>query len=208
MQTKTYYANSVPAALEEARKELGAEALLVSSKPSAAVARAFGRLEVTFAFDPRLTAGKPAAEQSPMAKTAAVRRPASELDEIREQLAAIRAAVGQANDNAPASGSMAEEGGFAEALSLCCLEAGGLAKETAREIAEAAARRPGDRQIAIREELAGRIPQASWTGMKSGESRTIALVGPAGRGKTTTLIKIAVRFGLAPRVPVRIYGAG
>jgi flagellar biosynthesis protein FlhF len=44
--------------------------------------------------------------------------------------------------------------------------------------------------------------------MKIGESRTLAFIGPAGRGKTTSLIKIAVRFGLAQRVPVRIYGAG
>jgi flagellar biosynthesis protein FlhF len=44
--------------------------------------------------------------------------------------------------------------------------------------------------------------------MKLGESRTLAFIGPAGRGKTTSLVKIAVRFGLALRVPVRIYGAG
>ena len=67
MQTKIYYANSVPAALEEARKELGAEALLVSSKPSAAVKRALGRLEVTFAFDPKLTTEKPVADNPAIA---------------------------------------------------------------------------------------------------------------------------------------------
>ncbi len=34
MQTKTYFASSVPAALEVARQELGEEALLVSSQPA------------------------------------------------------------------------------------------------------------------------------------------------------------------------------
>ena len=51
MQTKTYFASSVPAALEVARRELGEDALLVSSRRSPPLARQFGRLEVTFAWD-------------------------------------------------------------------------------------------------------------------------------------------------------------
>ncbi len=51
MQTKTYFATSVPAALEVARQELGQDALLVGSRPAPAAARQYGRLEVTFAFD-------------------------------------------------------------------------------------------------------------------------------------------------------------
>ena len=61
MQTKTYFASSVPAALEVARKELGEDAMLVTSKPASAEARPFGRLEVTFAYDP-----KPTAAMNPM----------------------------------------------------------------------------------------------------------------------------------------------
>ena len=53
MQTKTYFASSVPAALDVARKELGPDAMLLNSKPADADARAFGRLEVTFAYEPR-----------------------------------------------------------------------------------------------------------------------------------------------------------
>jgi flagellar biosynthesis protein FlhF len=44
--------------------------------------------------------------------------------------------------------------------------------------------------------------------MKPGESRTLALVGPAGRGKTSSLVKIALRYGLAKQTPVHIYTAG
>ena len=36
MQTKTYFASSVSAAMEVARRELGAEAMLVSSRPAPA----------------------------------------------------------------------------------------------------------------------------------------------------------------------------
>jgi flagellar biosynthesis protein FlhF len=191
MQTKTYFASSVPAALELARKELGVEALLVNSKPAPAAAQLFGSLEVTFAFDP-----KPA-------RHSGAERPAqalSELDEIREQLLALRLAVGRTDT----SGSAVRD----ENLSADTLCAAGLEKDTAQEIFEAAALRPGERRNAFEEELARRIPQASFVRMKTGESRALAFVGPAGRGKTTTLVKIAVRFGLALRVPVRIYGAG
>jgi flagellar biosynthesis protein FlhF len=84
----------------------------------------------------------------------------------------------------------------------------GLDPALAREIAQAAARRPGDRTDALVHELAGRIPQASFPDMKPGESRTLAFIGPPGRGKSTTLVKIAMRFGVGARVPVRIYSAG
>ena len=214
MQTKTYFASSVPAALEVARKELGDEALLVNSKPAPAASQMFGRLEVTFAWDPKQVLHTPPARPVPAQSGLTQSGPArpamdrqlkpvsdsSEMDDIRQQLLALRLAVGRTDYNAP-TGS--DENRWAEIL---C--ANGLDKVTADEIAEAASRRPGVRQNALQEELASRIPQASYTPMKIGESRTLAFIGPAGRGKTTSLIKIAVRFGLAQRVPVRIYGAG
>src|ERR1017187_9607624 len=89
MQTKTYFASSVPAALEVARKELGPEALLVNSRPAPPEARGFGRLEVTFAFDPP-------PPEAPFEPAPPGRPPASELDDIRHQLSALRMAVGRA----------------------------------------------------------------------------------------------------------------
>jgi flagellar biosynthesis protein FlhF len=52
MQTKSYFASSIPAALEFARTELGENAMLIGSKPAPPEARQYGRIEVTFAFDP------------------------------------------------------------------------------------------------------------------------------------------------------------
>jgi flagellar biosynthesis protein FlhF len=145
MQTKAYFASSVPAALEVARRELGENALLVGSKPTSPQARKFGPLEVTFAWDP---------------KEASARNPGGQPGVTVERL----------------------------------VEAG-LSRETAAGIASV-------------DELASRIPVAPFTEMKSGESRTLAFIGPPGRGKTTSLVKIAVNLGLARRVPVRIYCAG
>ncbi|HZL57035.1 MAG TPA: hypothetical protein VFC21_08145 [Bryobacteraceae bacterium] len=184
MQTKTYFASSVPAALEVARKELGEDALLVNSKPAPPAARGFGRLEVTFAWEP-----PPAAP---------ARQPASELDEIRQQISALRMQVAR-----PAIHTADDDNFLTRRLTD-----GGLNEDTAREISMSAARRSGDRQNALTQELTARIPSAPFSEMKAGESRTLAFIGPPGRGKTTTLVKIAIRFGLAPRVPVKIYTAG
>jgi flagellar biosynthesis protein FlhF len=149
MQTKAYFASSVPAALEVARRELGENALLVSSKPTPPQTRKFGPLEVTFAWDPRdPSVGSP---------------------------------VGQPS---LAPGVLAER-----------LVEAGLSRETAREIASV-------------DELAKRIPVAPFAQMKSGENRTLAFIGPPGRGKTTSLVKIAMNLGLVRRVPVRIYCIG
>jgi len=52
METKSWFASSIPAALEFARTELGENALLVSVNPAPPEARQYGRLEVTFAFEP------------------------------------------------------------------------------------------------------------------------------------------------------------
>ena len=69
-------------------------------------------------------------------------------------------------------------------------------------------RRSGNPDDAVVQEIANRIPVAPFVAMKPGESRTLAFIGPPGRGKTTSLVKIAVDLGLALHVPVRIYCAG
>src|ERR1700733_751389 len=94
MQTKTYFASSVPAALEVARQDLGEEAMLVSSRPAPPEMRQLGRLEVTFAWDPK-DAPAPLAAARPSPRSKEMRGDAvSEMDEIRRQLAALRVAVG------------------------------------------------------------------------------------------------------------------
>jgi flagellar biosynthesis protein FlhF len=110
MQTKTYFASSLPAAFEVARRELGENALLVVSKPSPPAVRHFGRLEVTFTWDPN--------------------------------------------------------------------------------------------------ETPGRIRVVPFAEMQPGENRTLAFIGPPGRGKTASMLKIAMNLGLARGVPVRVYCVG
>src|ERR1700689_346656 len=51
MQTKIYFASSVPAAFDVARQELGDDALFVRSAPAPTHLRHLGRFEVTFGWD-------------------------------------------------------------------------------------------------------------------------------------------------------------
>jgi len=198
MQTKTYFASSVPAALEVARKDLGEEALLVSSRPTPPQGRQFGPLEVTFAWDPAGVPGSvPGARPFARGKEKRdVPAPGSEMDEIRHQLAALRVAVG---GQAPAH----ENSWIGERLTGI-----GFSRETAAEVASAANGRQGDRDEAVIDELTSRMRVCAASPLTPGESRTVAFIGPPGRGKTTSLVKIAMNLGLSRRVPVRIYSAG
>jgi len=220
METKAYFASSVPAALEVARKELGENALLVSSRPAPVEARQFGRLEVTFAWNPHEASARAAAagheallrdndvrSRGPASATRSVRtpsnpnQPSSDMDEIRQQLASLRVALSRgagAADPAPEESSWVTER----------LVAAGLSQETAEDIAESSAQRSGSRESAVLSELVSRIAVAPFVDMKDGESRTLSFIGQPGRGKTSSMVKIAVTMGLARRVPVRIYGAG
>lgn len=163
METKSYFASSIPAALEAARLELGDNAMLVGSRPTPPETRQFGRLEVTFAYDP--------SDRPVMPPVVPRIQPPKES--LSERL--VRA---------------------------------GLSPELATDIGAAAELRPENPDLALVEELAGRIRIAPWIELQPGESRAIAFIGPPGRGKTISLAKLAVNRGVSRRLPVRICSTG
>ena len=86
MQTRTYFASSVPAALEAARRDLGPDAILVDSHLAAPAMRELGKLEVIFQVEDPVNHPR-------QARNSAV-TPDSGLNEIRHELAALREAMG------------------------------------------------------------------------------------------------------------------
>lgn len=85
-----------------------------------------------------------------------------------------------------------------------------MAEELARRVVQSAAQRcrPGAGapalHRALREELAQLIPDSPGIQLSDARRRTVALVGPAGGGKTTTLAKLAAHFALRLRKRVAI----
>jgi flagellar biosynthesis GTPase FlhF len=203
MQTKTYFASSVSAAMEVARRELGPEAMLVTSRPSPEDVRAFGRLEVTFAWESGAAAAPVA---KPLGQADCARgRGESGLEEIRLEMSELRAAFGRQAGGRP---NAAPEAGGVDAEACRELCEAGFEKDMARQIVAAAAKGADGVAGGITQTLEARIPVAEFVPMRPDESRTLAFLGGAGKGKTSSLVKIAVRYGLADRIPTRIYTAG
>jgi flagellar biosynthesis protein FlhF len=57
-------------------------------------------------------------------------------------------------------------------------------------------------QRALRDEVSRRFTADATLGRGPAQPRIVAMVGPPGSGKTTTLVKLAVNYGLAARRPV------
>ncbi len=218
MKIKSYFASSVEQAIQEARQELGTEAMLITSRRSSPETRGLGAYEVVFG----LTA--PAARPRSAAPAADL---SGELQNLRAQLQDIKSTL--QGVRGPESPTSEAEELFEELVS------NDLARNIAQETVSAAvrlkeqlSREPfsGDRaahSITLRAYAAEMISkklrfappflppaspqppsQVSSLATKSDAAQVVVFAGPAGAGKTTTLIKIAIRECLAQRQPVRI----
>ncbi len=205
MKIKSYFASSVEQAIQEARQELGNDAMLITSRRSSPEARDLGAYEVVFGLNAPSARPRPAAAARPADLS-------SELQNLRTQLQEIKSAL-QGSRGAETPSSEAEE--LFEELVL-----NDLARNIAQETVSAAVR--------LRDQLSAGQPQphplrayaaeliskklrfappfraASSPKPESEAAPVVVFAGPAGAGKTTTLIKIAIREFLAQRHPVRI----
>jgi flagellar biosynthesis protein FlhF len=199
MKIKSYFADSVEQAIQEARQELGTEAMLITSRRSSPETRSLGAYEVVFGLS------APPTRPRAIAPTADL---SGELQNLRAQLEEIKNTLqGARGSDLPSSGAdeLLEE-----------LVASDLARNIAQEIVSAAVRlrdqlsrdQPAP-PIALRsyaaELISKRLQFASPFHKPSTDTaQVVAFCGPPGAGKTTTLIKIAIRECLAQRQPVRI----
>jgi flagellar biosynthesis protein FlhF len=204
MKIKSYFATSVEQAIQEARRELGTDAMLITSRRSSPETRSLGAYEVVFGLQTASTRPRPVVPAADLS---------AELQNLRAQLQEIKSTL-QGGRPSEAPSSEAEE--LVEEL-----VSNDLARNIAQETVSAALR--------LREQLSRDQPAPS-TALRayavelvskklrfapaflqpdSGQAalpaaQAVFFVGPAGAGKTTTLIKIAIRQCLAQRHPVRI----
>jgi flagellar biosynthesis protein FlhF len=226
MKLKSFYAGSVEAALGLARDELGADAMLVNSRKAPPEAQHLGQYEVVAAaMNPdRPQAGsvlEPAGSAaSLLAPEGAGRGKAEvqlsrEIAELRRQMERMRKAMWQS--------SLSRASGFASSSSrsgvLPSLLEAGLDPQLAQEIAACvAACLAGDPLLDAAESLRRSCPPADeseepWgevlraelerrfavepvLGRPGARPKVMALVGPPGAGKSATLAKLVVNFGL------------
>jgi len=213
MRIKSYYAHTVEDAMSMARQELGADAMLVNTRKASFEARHLGEYEVVFATELPLEEGADAprsgAAPTPAHQAGSLAR---EVADLKKELEGMRRAL-QRSAFAPAqwAGASPDEAG-----AFATLTASDLDPDMARGIVEAAQARlhsqvagvqapradAGAFQRALIEELDSRFTVQAALGRGEATPRIVALVGPPGAGKTTTLVKLAVNYGLACRRPV------
>jgi flagellar biosynthesis protein FlhF len=224
MKIKSYFSHTVEDAMALARQELGPDAMLLTSRPGPPEARHLGEYEVVFAS---LTPGGPAlgasasapVGSSPPIALSSDDRLATEVAELKKELESMRRAITR-SAFAP-SQWLGASPDLSEAYAV--LAASEVAPELARDIVHSAELRLGRRplspprppaprapqsleenafQRALLEEVESRFVAEPMLGRGEARPRIVALVGPPGSGKTTTLVKLAVNYGLAARRPV------
>jgi len=222
MKLKSYFAHSIEAAIALARQELGPEAVLVKAcKVSDQASGRVGDYEVVIGF-PSAQQGISLLEDA-VATISENQKEAFATEvlgmrELREEIRQMRRTLWRAGLHATTCAPPFSR--KAEILSI--LAEAEVEPKLASEIAICVeARLTGDPLVdgsshgqtaffgesrlvqALREELEGRLPIDPSLGKNGGTPRIAAVVGPCGSGKTTTLVKLAVRCGLQKRLPVQ-----
>ena len=219
MKIKSYYSRSVEDAMAAARAEMGPEAMLVNSRKASLQTRHLGEYEVVFATlaPGEETAEVPVspAEGAPSAIAPVNDRLSSEVADLKKELEGMRRVLTRtAYSPQQWAGASVD---VSEAFGL--LSAAEVSPELAQEIVQAASERiapparlplarlqqrtdPAAFDRALAEEISSRFTVEPLLGRGPQTPRIVALVGPPGGGKTTTLVKLAVNYGLAARKPV------
>jgi flagellar biosynthesis protein FlhF len=213
MKLKSYFANSVEDAMAMARQEMGPDAMLVNSRKSFPDARHLGAYEVVFVTD------APAIESDESSLAASTKAPSGDrltqqMTELKKELEGMRRTITRSAPG-PAVGRDVSQDGSDAYQTLIASE---VSPDLAREIIHAAEAHTGASLLpklralkrtdgaafrrALAEELESRFTVQATLGRGETRPRIVALVGPPGCGKTTTLVKLAVNYGLAARRPV------
>lgn len=218
MKLKSYFADTVEAAMSQASRELGDDALLVYSREAHPEARYLGAYEVVFALSPATAAGPPGAlAEAPPPVLGSGLPPRSDREIAHErfsrELELLRRKVDRLASAASAGPAFGAESRGALAEVTDGLVLAGLAPGIVREVALRIRDRSGctvteaPREALaglVREELAGMFAVDARIGRSFGGPQAVALVGPPGAGKTSALVKIAARYGLRGRTPAQL----
>lgn len=200
MKLKSYFADTVEDALRQARIEMGADAMLVNSKRSGPEATYLGAYEVVCATEGEI---RTVAADSKPSRTRPIAAPpidklSSEVSELRQQMERLARTLARSGSGGMAG--IASDPELSQAFAR--LNEAELDADLAYDVVTAIG--PGISGAALRVQLGSLVRVNSELGCPGAPSRIVALVGPPGAGKTTTLVKLAVQYGIAARKPAQI----
>lgn len=233
MKLKSFFASSVQAAIEKARDEMGSDALIVESRKAPPESRPRGEWEVVVAADADSAPKPPKAVQTAAAGAPPPVPPdlRRDLAEIRREVQGMRQMLSYSALSAAAGPVLGDtlrtllEAGVDHEIAAELVDAvntrmhrleggsGSPGFEMRYETRAPVARSgflpaiPSPDPRTVRRELVAELESrlTSMDGNSAAEmAGPLALVGGPGCGKTTTLVKLAVRFGLEQRRPVRL----
>ncbi len=193
MKLKSYFADTIEEAISLARREMGPEAMLVNSKRSNAEARHLGAYEVVCAAEVEAQIAERDRGRGPLGSTAApIDRLSQDVSEIKHQMERLALTLARSSSGMVGIASDPELASAFAALSAAELDAD-LAYDLIGKMGSPF------RPEVLRDELGRLLAVNAEIGREGSHPRTVALVGPPGSGKTTTLVKLAVQYGVASR---------
>lgn len=189
MKLKSYFSATVEAAVELARKELGEDALLVNARPTTPDTRHLGAYEVVFGS----TGATPIHLTAASARAGAIARETP--DRLSEDVAQMKREIERLAQSLRGAHSY---------MSPFAPSADPSNAECYSRLVENELDAPIAQQVAQGVSLESFFEVDATLGRAGASRAVVALVGPPGAGKTTTLIKLAARFGLTSRKPTQI----
>lgn len=179
--------------MELAHKELGEDALLVNARPSTLETRGLGAYEVVFGVPPKVEAAvsETSINNAP-ARSIANETLAQDVAELKREIERMAQSL-RGGQMAPRQ-IMASQGSSENSALYNRL----IENELDASLAQ---------QVAAGKPLEDLFEVDPTPGRHGATRGVVALVGPPGVGKTTTLAKLAARFGLTSRKPAYILSA-
>lgn len=205
---RTFYADSVESAVAQARQVLGEDALLVDAGPTRGDDRQRGAYAVL--VESEAQEPDPSASRTHATDTWLPRRTAASIESVHLELGRLSALIGNLTAHLPGFG-------YAPQLALAAaqMNASGLPEELVRRVLQPVERRlrlgrdtDPPREELLRRAIAGEMESMltveTGLGGEQPRRRVVAVVGPPGAGKTTTLAKLSMRYGVSAHRPTAI----
>jgi flagellar biosynthesis protein FlhF len=219
MKLKSYFANSVQDAIEKARHELGPDAMLVRSNETGSELRDLGRYEVVFGVSSSVPSASRTTSSANAAAPVESNAVLQELAEMRRQLELVTQTVARNSEAHEMEQWQPELAGVCQRLI-----AAGFSPSFAHDVTQAVAvttksqsnrssravrdpRDPFTRDLLhalTQDEISSRFETNAILGRPNRASDAIMLIGPPGAGKTTSIMKLGLRYGVKHRRPIQL----